>query len=100
MIAANAERYANELSERIKRDPRRDSPFLRETHDEHLAKWYVYDSLSFSNCLESRQELVAEAKRRLAAQFDHRAVGRLSKEDFEKHWRQHMQALIAEYETA
>lgn len=99
-IAADAERYASELSERIKRDPKRDSPFVRETHDEHLAKWYVYDSLSFSSCLESREELLAEAKRRLAAPFDDRAYGKFSNEDFERHWKQYMQAVITEHETA
>lgn len=98
MIAADAERYAKQLSETIKRDPRRDPSFVRETHDEYLAKWFVYDSLSFSDCTESRQKLVAEAKGRLAPQFDERTIGWFSKEDFQKHWKQHLQALIAEYE--
>ena len=98
IIAADAERYANQLSERIKRDRKRDSPFVRETHDEYLAKWYVYDSLSFGRCLESRDKLIAEVKSRLAAPFDDRNIGWFSKEDFEKHCKQHMQTLIAEHE--
>ena len=98
--AQSAENYANELAARIKHDPRRDSPFTRETHDEHLAKWYVYDSLAVSNCLESRTKLVAEVKRRLSAQFDYRALARFSKEAFEKHWRQYMQLLLTQYEKS
>jgi ADP-ribose pyrophosphatase YjhB (NUDIX family) len=98
IAAANAEQYFKELRERIRRDPQRDSPFVRETHDEHLAKWFVYDSLAFSNALRSREALVAEARRRLETGGGHYASGCFNKEDFEKHWTRHMEALIADYD--
>lgn len=98
--AEDAERYFKELAVRIKHDKRQDSSFVRETHDKHLAEWFVHDSFAFSNSLNSREELVAEAKRRLAAGFGGHASGCFSKEDFDKHWNQQMQILISQYETA
>jgi hypothetical protein len=99
-IASRAEIYAKELATRIRCDPKRDSPFTRETHDEYLAKWFVYDSLSFSNSLRTKEALVAELKSRLNRPFTLRGEGRFSQEDFEKHWRRYMQDLLNEYEQA
>lgn len=99
IAATHAENYAKELSHRIKRDPRQNSPFIRETHDEHLAKWFVYDSFVYSNCVDSRQRFVAAAKRKLAGPAP-RGLGSFSEEDFERHWRAQMQDLISRYEEA
>ena len=98
--AAAAENYAKELSGRITRDPKGQSDNVREIHDEYLAKWYVYDSLSFSSCLESREGFLAEVRCRLASPFDYRATGAFSRDNFEKHWRQYMCALLKGYDAA
>jgi hypothetical protein len=99
-IALDAERYANELADRIKRDPRRDSPHVRDTHDEHLAKFFVYDSLAYNRCLESRSALVAELKARLAGPCEVRAMGRFKAEDFERHWRSYLSVLLRDFEAS
>lgn len=99
-IARDAERYAKELADRIKRDPRRDSPHVRDTHDEHLAKFFVYDSLAYNRCIESRAALVAELKTRLAGPCEVRAIGRFNAEDFERHWRQYLSFLLREFEVS
>ena len=89
-----AEIYAKELSSRIKKDPKGQSDYVRELHDEHLAKWYVYDSLSFSSCLDSRASFIAEVRSRLDSPFDYRAIGSFSKDNFQKHWRRYMEELL------
>jgi hypothetical protein len=97
--ANKANQYAHELKERIRRDPKRDSQILRETHDEHLAKWFVYDSLSGCTSLGTREALVAKLKANLANPSDLKGVGQFSKEDFENYWRRHMQNLLKKYEV-
>jgi hypothetical protein len=98
LIALNAERYANELAGRIKRDPRGASLHVREMHDEHLAKFYVYDSLAYNRCLETRASLIAELKARLDGPCTLRAEGRFSAEHFEHSWRQHLTFLLKQYQ--
>ena len=93
-----AENYANELSGRIKRDAKASSDREKELHDEHLAKWYVYDSFAHNVCLETRESFLAEARSRLDSNYDFRAPGSFNIETFKKFWRQHIQNLINEYE--
>ena len=57
--ARNAEIYTNELAGRIRQITKERSDYVKELHDEHLAKWYVYDFLSSSSCLESQERLLA-----------------------------------------
>ena len=95
--ARNAEIYANELAGRIKRNPKGHSDYVREMHDEHLAKWFVYDSVSFSSCLESRETFLAELSSRLGSPSESRAVGAFDRNDFEKHLQQHIARLIKKY---
>jgi hypothetical protein len=98
--ARNAETYANELSRRIKGDPNGQSAYVRELHDEHLAKWFVYDSFACSSCLESREKFLADARVRLASESGRLFTGSFSKDDCFRYWRQYMDALIKEFEKA
>ena len=99
-IADAAERYANELSKRIKNDPKNQSDYVREMHDEHLAKWYVYDWLAHSSCVESREQLKAEVRIRIDSNFEFRALGVFNKDNFQKHWRRYMESIIKTYSEA
>jgi len=77
--------------------PKANSAALKDRHDEFLAKWFVYDSLSQSPCLESREEFIAEAATRLASGPGSRPPGAFDEENFLRHWRLCVEALIAEY---
>ena len=99
-IADAAERYANELSRRIKSDPKNQSDYVRELHDEHLAKWYVYDWLAHSSCLESREQLKAEVRSKLDSVFVFQHYGVFNKDNFQKHWRQYMESVLKTYSEA
>ena len=97
--AERAENYARELAGRIKRDPNGSSDSVKDLHDEHLAKWYVYDSFSYSSCLESRDEFLEEVKMRLETTFDYKMFGCFNLENSQKHWRFCMNRLIREFEN-
>jgi hypothetical protein len=94
-----AEIIARKLSERIKGDPKGQSDFVQDLHDHYLAEWFVYDSFARHACLASRETFLAEAKNRLES-FHHKIPGCFSLENFQKHWRIHMNALIYKYENA
>ena len=96
-IAANAERYVDEIKDRIRRDPKRDSPTVQELIVEHSAKWFVYDWFSVSAATETRESLIAEAKQRI----DHPpASGNYSKEVFNRYWNLYLKKLAAEIEVS
>jgi len=93
-IAQSAENYANELWTRIRKDGREHSDYEKELHDEHRAKWYVYDSLSLSSSTRSRAALLAEVQRRLDSGFgDPPMHSCFNGENFLKFWRQHLMEL-------
>ena len=97
LTACGAENYAKELADRIKRNPTGYWDREKELHDEHLARWLVYDSFSFTLFLESREKLIAEARARLATKSERYPIGVFNKDNFDKYWRQYMNELIDAY---
>jgi hypothetical protein len=76
---------------------RSNSAALKELHDAFLAKWSVYESLARSSCLETREELIADATTRRVSGPGPRPPGAFDEGNFRKHWRLCMQAVITEY---
>jgi len=96
--ARMAEQYADKLSAQLKRPKKQDVSHERELHDEHRAKWFVYDSFVGASCLESREKLLAEAKARLARGISFTPSNVFNRENFEAFWRKYMAQLIKDVE--
>ncbi|ERJ19973.1 hypothetical protein SSPSH_000837 [Salinisphaera shabanensis E1L3A] len=62
--AEDAERYLREVRAKLK-----DNPSYKHVHDDHLAKFYVYNYLHGRTFLESESMLVAELGRLQALDF-------------------------------
>jgi len=94
IAAESAERYMKECKWKVKR-----SEGYKALHDEHLAKFYVFNYLHGRTFLETREMLLAELRSFLHAQttapieaFDAQCV---------LTWRErHIQSLITEFEKA
>jgi hypothetical protein len=97
--ACDAERYQKELAERIKKAPKENLDHLKKLHDEYLAKWFVYDSLSVNLCLESRGKLLEKIKEMLICRphspfhdsFDSIYCVKRWEEELEKVWKDNQQ---------
>jgi hypothetical protein len=62
--AESAERYMRECKSKLSRSDR-----YKELHDEHLAKFYVFNYLHGRTFLETREKFLAELQRMLTEKY-------------------------------
>ena len=90
--AQEAERYAQEVRGKVT-----SNPSYKRVHDEHLAKFYVYNYLHGRTCLSSRDELLAELKRMLELSVSDTSA--YDADQFERFRVSYINELIRRYEA-
>ena len=87
-----AERYVLEVKKKIKYNKS-----YERVHDEHLAKFSVFNYLYDRQFIETKESLVAELKRMLN---DPRAPlsEALDPERFTRYWKEYVEQLLSQYE--
>jgi len=89
--ANSAEQYAQALLLRPKMGGRE-----KELHDEHYAKFFVYDYLASVACIDSREQLL-QALRRYRAAGPISGRGMFDQLRFQAEWHRYIDYLISEY---